>query len=286
MGRRKRKRKRVSSSNDSHDRFSTCTLDFTSKPYIVTKYEIQPSFRSHSCKPIIISHQPTSRNHLEPIPLYTPKLLKTIMARSFYGDDEFVETKPGYKSEISKSLKEKESLHGNISFVEGMGVRTTPYLEKLVNRSKTYLEDKFSIYGAEVGTQISAARNEVKAFATKANDLIKEPDMLMEVTFPTLVSAIMVNNRAAPLRILFPITVSAAAFRIAMPKTYEASRDKVLEWEKETYPDTYKQQQDLVQSGRELWEQFRQVREQSKLDLQQHVHNARVYLTEVLKDED
>ncbi|KAF3988342.1 hypothetical protein FT663_02376 [Candidozyma haemuli var. vulneris] len=208
------------------------------------------------------------------------------MGRSFYGDAEFVETKPGYKGEISEALKEKESLHGNISFVEGMGVRTTPYLESLVNQGKTFLQDKFSIVGAEVGTQVSAARNEIRSLTESAGALIQEPDKVLDVTIPTLVSAIMVNNRAAPLRIFFPITVSAVAFRIAMPKTYEATKGKVLDWEKERYPEAYQSQSDLAKSGRELAEQFRRVREQSKLDLQQHVHDARVYLTDLWKDEE
>lgn len=208
------------------------------------------------------------------------------MGRSFYGDDEFVETKPGYKSEISKALKEKESLHGNISFVEGMGIRSTPYLESVVNQCKTFLLEKFSIANAELGTQVSAARNELRSLTNKAQDLIQEPDRLLDVTIPTIVSAIMVNNRAAPLRILFPITVSAAAFRIAMPKTYEAAKNEVLEWESKNYPETFKQQQELLKSAQELAEQFCKARDQSKLDLQRSVHNARVYLTELWRDDE
>lgn len=208
------------------------------------------------------------------------------MGRSFYGDDEFVDTKPGYKNEIPESLKEKESLHGNISFVEGMGVRTTPYLESLVNQTKTFLQDKFSIINAELGTQASAFRNEFNHYSAQAGELIKEPENLLEVTVPTLLSAIVVNNRAAPLRIFFPITVSAIAFRIAMPKSYEATKDKVLKWEQEKYPEAYKQQTELSQSARELAEQFRKVQQQSKLDLQKSVHDARVYVTELLKDDE
>lgn len=207
------------------------------------------------------------------------------MGRSFYGDDEFVDTKPGYKGEISDALKEKESLHGNISFVEGMGIRSTPYLESLVNLTKTFIQDKFSIANAELGTQLSAFRNEITYYMDQIATYTRE-EAFLGVTIPTLVSAIVVNKKSAPVRIFFPLAVSAVSFRLAMPKAYGAVKDKVSHWEQEKYPDAYKQQQDLSRSARELAEQFRVVREQAKLDLQKNVHDARVYVTDLLKDDE
>lgn len=207
------------------------------------------------------------------------------MGRSFYGDDEFVDTKPGYKGEISEALKEKESLHGNISFVEGMGIRSTPNLESIVNLTKTFIQDKFSIANAEVGTQISAFRNEFTYYMDQVATFTRE-EYFLGVTIPTLISAIVVNKKSAPVRIFFPLAVSAVSFRLAMPKAYGAVRDKVSRWEQEKYPDAYKQQQDLSRSARELAEQFRVAREQAKLDLQKNVHDARVYVTDLLKDDE
>ncbi|PSK38597.1 hypothetical protein C7M61_002532 [Candidozyma pseudohaemuli] len=207
------------------------------------------------------------------------------MGRSFYGDDEFVDAKPGYKGEISDALKEKESLHGNISFVEGMGIRSTPYLESIMNKTKTFIQDKFSIANAELGTQLSAFRNEFTNYMDEILSFTRDESEL-GVTIPTLVSAIVVNKKSAPLRIFFPLAVSAVSFRLAMPKTYGAVSDKVSRWEQEKYPDAYKQQQDLSRSARELAEQFRVVREQAKLDLQKNVHDARVYVTDLLKDDE
>ncbi|SGZ56932.1 CIC11C00000003699 [Sungouiella intermedia] len=206
--------------------------------------------------------------------------------RSFYEDEELITTKPGYNSEISKELKEKESAHGNISFIEGMGVRTTPYLEKHFNNLRSYLHDKFSIAAAELGTQRTAVANEWSTFKNKVDEVILEPVIpdCVNVIFPVLITSVAVGRRSLPVRFLATSAAFGLSVKYYMPRTYGAAKSKLLLWEKENYPDLWKKQQEIGEQTRDLIAETNNLRAQLKQDLQKQIHEARLWVAKLLED--
>lgn len=207
--------------------------------------------------------------------------------RSFYEDDELITTKPGYNAEITKDLQEKESSHGNISFVEGMGVRTTPYLEKHFNSVRQYLHEKVSIASAELGTQKTALANEYATFKSKVDEIILEPVIpdCVNVIFPVLVASIVVNRRSLPLRFLATSAVFGLSVKYYMPRTYGAAKSKVVLWEKENLPDLWQQQIEAEKSAKDFAAGVTEYSELLKIDLQRQIHEARLWVAKLLQDE-
>lgn len=207
--------------------------------------------------------------------------------RSFYEDDELITTKPGYNAAITKDLREKESSHGNISFIEGMGVRTTPYLEKHFNTVRQFLHEKFSIASAELGTQKSALANEYAILKSKVNEVILEPIVpdCVNVIFPVLVASIVVNRRSLPLRFLATSMVFGVSVKYYMPRTYGAAKLKVILWEKENFPDVWQQQIEAKKSAEDFAAGTKVYSELLKLDLQRQIHGARLWVAKLLEDE-
>lgn len=206
--------------------------------------------------------------------------------RSFYGDEELITTKPGYNAEITSELQEKESAHGNISFIQGMGVRTTPYLEKHFNNLRLYVHDKLSIVNAELGTQKTAVANEWATFKSKVDEIIVEPVIpdCVNVIFPTLIASIVVSRRSLPIRFLATSTVFGVSVKYYMPRTYEKSKSKILGWEKESYPEIWKQQEEFGGQMRDLVGEFEKYKAQLKQDLQKQIHEARLWVAKLLED--
>lgn len=207
--------------------------------------------------------------------------------RSFYEDDELVTTKPGINAEIQPELQAKESSHGNISFVDGMGVRTTPYLEKQANAFRHFLHEKTSVLAAEIGTQKTAFVNEWHTLQSKLDETILDPVFPGVVSFvlPILVTNVFVAKRALPLRFLASSLVAGVSLKYNMPLTYVASKGKLCAWEKENFPELHKQQQELA-SAANLWVKDAKVlRDQAKVDLQKQVHDARLALVKAWDDE-
>ncbi|GEQ71012.1 hypothetical protein JCM33374_g4693 [Metschnikowia sp. JCM 33374] len=207
--------------------------------------------------------------------------------RSFYEDDELVTTKPGINAEIQPELKQQESAHGNISFVDGMGVRTTPYLEKQANAFRHYVHDKASVLLAELGTQKTAVANEWANLQSKINDTILDPVFpgVVSFVFPILVTNVFVAKRALPLRFLASSLVAGVSLKYNMPLTYLASKGKLAAWEKENFPELHKQQGDLFQIAHVWVQDAKVLRDDAKLDLQKSVHDARIALIKALDDE-
>lgn len=207
--------------------------------------------------------------------------------RSFYEDEELITTKPGYNAEISSELREKESAHGNISFIEGMGVRTTPYLEKHFNNLRLYLHDKLSVASAELGTQTTALSNEWNSFRSKLDEIILEPVIpdCVNVVFPVLVASIVVSRRSLPVRFLATSTVFGLSVKYYMPRTYNATTSKIVQWEKENYPELWQKGQEVGEATLDVLADLNKLRELLKLDLQRQVHEARVWVVKLLEDE-
>lgn len=207
--------------------------------------------------------------------------------RSFYGNDELITTQPGYNAEITKELQEKESSHGNISFVEGMGVRTTPYFEKHFNNLRLFIHSKWAVASAELGTQKTALANEWNNFKSKLDEIILEPIIpdCVNVVFPMLVASIAVSRRSLPVRFVATSAVFGLSVKYYMPRTYQATKSKILLWEKESYPDLWQKQKEVGEAVRGLAADVNKLRELLRLDLQRQVHDARVWVAKILDDE-
>ncbi|KAF8000723.1 hypothetical protein HF325_004512 [Metschnikowia pulcherrima] len=171
--------------------------------------------------------------------------------RSFYEDDELVTTKPGMNAEIQPELREKESSHGNISFVDGMGVRTTPYLERHSNALREFIRNNTRVILAELGTQQTALRNEWLNLKAKIDETILDPVFpgIVSLLFPVLATNVFVARRALPYN---------------MPLTYLAAKGKLLAWEKQNLPEFYQQRHELVTAANVWVDDARVLRAQAK----------------------
>lgn len=210
-----------------------------------------------------------------------------VSKRSFYADDEDVITKPGFNSKITEELKEKESAHGNISFIEGMGIRTVPILEKYSNKFRLFLHDKLQLYSAELDTQKTAASNEWNTVKAQYNQVIAEPVLpsLIYILTASLTGSILVNRRSLPVRFITPLVFGGVAFNYFMPKSYNNAQNKLIGLEKSNYPDVYKQQNELIDQFNEYKKQFNQSLQQGEIELQKNIHETKGYLCDLLSDE-
>lgn len=208
------------------------------------------------------------------------------MGRSFYEDEELVITKPGFNTEINKDLKEKESAHGNISFVEGMGVRSTPYLEKYVEKLRLALHENLAVLGAELGTQKTAISNEYSNLKDKIDELIQEPvvPQLVNVVGPILLTSVVVFRRSLPTRFFATTLVGGACVKYYMPKTYGKVQNKLLVLEQENFPELKKQREQILKHIDVYKKDAERFSERTQKDLQRQVHHARKWLERVMKD--
>lgn len=207
------------------------------------------------------------------------------MARAFYEDDELVVTKPGFNKQISETLKHQEGPHGNVKFVEGMGVRSLPYLETQLSKARKYVHSYVLKWEAEVGTQLSALQNEVNTVSNQINLLVKEPvlpNIIYILTF-TLTGSIVANRRSLPLRFLSPTVFGIGSFAYTMPNSFKTTKETLKQYESEHFPEVYaKQCELLVQLEQQKREASRSVGDLN-VSLQEKIHNARQYLGDILK---
>lgn len=207
--------------------------------------------------------------------------------RTFYEDDQLIINKPGYNTEIQDTLKEQESAHGNISFIHGMGVRTTPYLEQYVNKFRLYLHDKLAVYEAELGTQKTAFINEVNSIARSIEATIKEPVLpgLIYILTATLTGSILVNRRSLPIRFITPLVFGAGATSYFMPSTYETISDKYSKYEKEQFPEFHQQKHELLVNNYEKFSrEFNTRVHEANGQLKLGVHDARKKVLSLLDE--
>lgn len=207
--------------------------------------------------------------------------------RLFYEDEELITTTPGYNTEITPELKQKESVHGNIALVDGMGVRSTPYLEKHLNTFRLMVHDKLSILNAELATQKSALCNEITFLKAKVNSVVAEPVVprIMDVLLPVLAVSVFVCKRALPVRFLATGTVGLFTVKYNMPQTYANLKKGFLDWEGEVFPDAVKQQNEIAASLCSLTKDVQKYSEQAKADLHALVHETRKWVVDALSDE-
>lgn len=207
--------------------------------------------------------------------------------RSFYKDEEDVVTKPGVNAEIRLDLKEAESAHGNITFVEGMGVRTTPYLEKYANNLRHFVHGNLHVLEAELATQKTALCNEWQILKHKVDRLVVDPVFpnVVDFVLPILVTNLAVSRRAFPLRFLASSVATGVSLKFAMPKTYAVVKGDLLSIEKDSFPEFRHQRIIILDSLKGYMAEALQMGQQSKLDLQRQIHDARQYVVKFLSDE-
>lgn len=206
------------------------------------------------------------------------------MARSFYEDDEYVMTKPGVNTEISPELEQKEQLH-NATFVEGMTIRTNSALENPLSKARLFLYEKWSYYGAELNTQLSAAKNEINSLSKEIDQLIKEPVLpnLVYILTITLTGSIMVNKRSLPLRFLTPTIFGVSSYSYFMPKSYTEVKSRILDYESNNFSDAYKKQTEILNQASDLKNQLVTKTEEMDKQLADRIHETRVYIRDLLK---
>lgn len=207
--------------------------------------------------------------------------------RLFYEDDEFVTTKPGVNAEIKPELAQKEGAHGNIRFIDGMGVRSTPFLERHANTARQFLHHHLSIIGAELATQKTALSNEWANLTKKVDEVVVDPVFpnVVSFVFPILAVNVFFARLALPTRFLIGVFTTGVSLEVNMPRTYKQISHIVLDFEKEHFPKAFEQQKETAQSFQQVLKQAETFGQQAKLDLQQLIHNARKYVIEALKDD-
>ncbi|KAG7195039.1 uncharacterized protein KQ657_004152 [Scheffersomyces spartinae] len=206
--------------------------------------------------------------------------------RSFYEDDSDVISIPGLATAIPEDLKAKEGAHGEVSFVDGMTVRTSPYLEKYANEVRYYVHDKYTIIAAELATQRLALRqewNSVTSFLN--NDLIKDPLLpnSIYILTITLLGSIAARNRGLPLRFLTPAVFGTGAVAYYAPNTFNATKSHLCQLERENLPELYQQQQQLKSQWDALKDKGDRLSAQLEAELQNSVHQTRAFIKDLFK---
>lgn len=208
------------------------------------------------------------------------------MTRSFYENDERIVTKPGYNAEISDELKDKEGFHGIVGFVNGMEVRTFPWLEKYAHDARVVLHDYVSYYGAELATQFSSVSNELNTLSSEVQSVLKEPVLPAGILVLTaaLSGSILVNRRSLPVRFVTPIVFGGFAYKYFMPRSYVATADKMAAYEQLHFPDLYNKHVELSDRLRHERRNLNNQLEEARAQLQQSVHNMREFLVQVFSE--
>ncbi|RCK63582.1 MICOS subunit MIC26 [Candida viswanathii] len=202
--------------------------------------------------------------------------------RSFYEDDDYIVNKPGTTTPITPSLAQKESVHGDVTFVDGMVIRTTPLLEKYANAVRHFVHDKVSLWGAELATQQSAARNEWRIVRREVTDVIREPVLpgLIYVLTASLTGSILVRRSNVLVRFVTPLAFGIGAVWWVMPRTFEAVGRRYGELEREYAPDVYVKRVELGKDVEEFKKSVEQGVEDVKTSVLRGVHDLRKTIKE------
>jgi organizing structure protein 2 len=206
--------------------------------------------------------------------------------RHFYEDDAFVVTKPGVNSEITSELEQKETNHGNISYVKGMTVRSTPYLEEYSNKLRLWLYDRLSVYEAELGTQKSSFCNEVKTVQNGINSTIADPVLpnLIYILTATLSGSVLVGRRGFVLRSLTPLAFGTAATAYFAPNTFNNITSNYEAWELQKFPEFNQQKHEIIIKNYNYCKStFNNSISTANAQLQSSIHDSRVKLAEIFK---
>lgn len=208
--------------------------------------------------------------------------------RSFYADDEETITTPGLNTQIPDELKSQESSHGNISFIEGMSIRTIPKFETQLNKLRVSLYDNLNIGTAELNTQLSAISNEFNIIKNEYNSIINEPILpnLIYILTASLTGSILVNRRLLPIRFITPVIFGGVAFNYFMPKSFNNAENKFINFEQKNYPDLYKQQLQFRENMESYKKQFKNELSDAELNLQKNIHISKNYISDLLSDEE
>lgn len=209
-----------------------------------------------------------------------------MVSRNFYEDDKLIETTPGKNIEIKDELKKKESSHGNISFVRGMGIRTTESLELSFHKLRQQLNYYLSVYSAEFSTQQSSLANEYENIKTKVTDTIKEPLLPSSIYILTaaLSGSIFSSTRSIPVRFVAPVLFGGVAFSYFMPYSCKEMQGKLLESEKKYIPEVFSWQDEYIQKASQLKERAFKKSQEWNQELIRGVHQFRVIIGDIFSE--
>ena len=208
------------------------------------------------------------------------------MGRAFYEDDKLVSTTPGLNVEMSPVLKEQKSAHGNISFLNGMGVRSAPYLEKYAEKLRLVLHERLSVASAEIDTQKSALVNEFANLKQIVTDIVQEPvvPQLINVVGPVLLTSVVVAHRSLPVRFVATTFVGGACVKYYMPRTYAEAKTQLLLTEKMHFQQSQRVRADVLAQLDAFQSDARAFGNRAENDLQRQIHQARKWLERVFED--
>lgn len=209
-----------------------------------------------------------------------------MVSRNFYEDDRLIETKPGENVQMSSEFKEKESAHGNISFVTGMGIRTTASLEQGFHKVRQQLNHYTSLYSAEFSTQLSSLTNEFDNIKREVTGMIKEPLLpsSIYVLTATLTGSIFSSRRTVPVRLASPIFFGGIAFRYFLPYTFKAVEDKLLASEKKHFPGVFSLQEEYAKKISDFKERAYKESQGWHQGLVSTVHRFRMVVEGIFSD--
>ncbi|CAI5757122.1 unnamed protein product [Candida verbasci] len=203
--------------------------------------------------------------------------------RTFYEDDELILNKPGIPlEETSSKLKQQESTHGDVEFVDGMVIRSTPILENYTSNFRKYLHDKFTIITAELGTQKSAIENEFNNLKSEYDQIVKEPILpnLIYILTISLSGSILVRNRNIGLRFITPLLFGGVTMNYTMPNTFNNLVSSYEKFEHENIPELSKQKQELAV----YYQQFRKEFYNQQINLNESIlssiHDLRKFIND------
>ncbi|CAK9436184.1 uncharacterized protein LODBEIA_P07420 [Lodderomyces beijingensis] len=178
--------------------------------------------------------------------------------RSFYENDTPVIPKPGTTQPISRQLEEEDSPHGQVSFVNGMIIRTTPQIETWMQAMRTSFNRNFQIWEAELATQKSAFSNELTHLQNDFDAVVTEPILPRGLYILTvaLTGSIMARNSNIVVRFMAPVAFGAGALRYFMPQTFHNVGARYDAWEKANAPHVYAKRMYFIKDMKDVMTGF------------------------------
>lgn len=203
--------------------------------------------------------------------------------RNFYEKDDEIISQPGLNVEISEKLREQESPKGHISFVDGMGIRTLPYLEKYSTKLRHFIYEKSTYYGSELSNLNSAFNNEFQTFKGEVKSLVKEPILPGGIYILTaaLTGSIFARNRGIALRFFTPVVFGGCAFKYFLPNSFDSSKAKLIHLEQTKYPEVYQKHKYYKGVILKLTNQLFETLDDFKAEIMRAVHSTRTYIINV-----
>lgn len=214
--------------------------------------------------------------------------IKSEGKRKFYQDLEDELVVPGTNSTISKQLLQKEtpneSKNSEVSFVDGMTIRSSEVIEQNLNNLRKWTIDHLDYYFYEYQTAKSSFKNELLAISSKYHAIVVEPVLpnLIYILTGALSGSVLVNRRALPVRFFTPLVFGTTLYAYLMPQSFNNTREHLWRHEKENFPQVAQQHIQFLISLEENKQLANKKLEESNTCLISKVHSARKYIMDIL----